>query len=96
MNPPETLPKMLPGSVCPQKVKCGRPNCHCAQGKLHGPYFYRFWREGGRLRKEYIPAADVDRVRAACLARRPYRLQLLAAQRQASDLQSLLRSLRQT
>jgi hypothetical protein len=75
MNLPEKLPKMLPGSVCAQRVKCGRPNCRCAQGRLHGPYFYRFWREGGRLRKQYVPPADVDRVRSRCEARRESRRQ---------------------
>ena len=44
----ETLPKTLPGAVCAQWVRCCRPNCRCARGHLHGPYFYRFWREGAR------------------------------------------------
>ncbi len=35
-------------------------------GALHGPYFYRFWREGGRLRKAYVKPADVTMVWAAC------------------------------
>ena len=43
------LHKMLPGVVCPQWVRCGRPNCRCSKGQPHGPYFYRFWREGGKL-----------------------------------------------
>jgi hypothetical protein len=28
--------------------------------------FYRFWREGGRLRKAYVRKADVESVRASC------------------------------
>jgi hypothetical protein len=66
---PEPLPKMLPGVVCRQWVRCGRPNCRCARGRLHGPYHYRFWREGGRLRKAYIRPADLGQVRAQCQAR---------------------------
>lgn len=32
-------------------VKCGRANCtRCP----HGPYWYAYWREGGRLRSRYI------------------------------------------
>jgi hypothetical protein len=65
-----SLPKMLPGAVCPQWVRCGRPTCRCARGKLHGPYYYRFWREDGRLRKAYVKPADLERVRAQCRARR--------------------------
>ncbi len=62
----KTLPKMLPGAVCRQWKRCGKPGCRCAHGALHGPYHYRFWREGGRLRKAYVKSADVPAVRAAC------------------------------
>jgi hypothetical protein len=34
-----------------EHVKCGRENCtRCP----HGPYWYAYWREGGRLRSRYI------------------------------------------
>ncbi len=49
---------------------CGRSGCKCANGALHGPYFYRFWRERGRLRKAYVKPADLDAVRAACAKER--------------------------
>jgi hypothetical protein len=35
-------------------VRCGKRGCVCAKGKLHGPYTYKYWREKGKLRKEYI------------------------------------------
>jgi len=70
------LPKILPAAVCAQFVRCGKPDCRCASGKLHGPYFYCFWREGGRLRKAYIPKADVDEVRDICQANRRTRQML--------------------
>src|SRR5215207_2633706 len=60
------LPKMAPGAVCAQMIRCGRANCRCARGHLHGPYHYHFARAGGRLVKRYVRAGDVDRVRAAC------------------------------
>ena len=69
----EPLPKTLPGVVCVQWVRCGRANCRCARGQRHGPYYYRFWREGGRLRKAYVKAGELDQVRAACRARRQSR-----------------------
>jgi hypothetical protein len=72
----ESLPKTLPGVVCQQWVRCGRPNCRCARGELHGPYAYHFTRENGRLRKRYVKPADVARVRAACQARRDQRREL--------------------
>ena len=71
MMPPKTIPDKLPGVVCAQYIRCGKPNCRCAHGELHGPYWYRFWRDRhGRLHKEYVRKADVDVVRAACEARR--------------------------
>ncbi len=65
------MPKtsLLPGAVCEQWVKCGKPRCRCTRGQLHGPYYYRFWRENGKLRKEYVRLQDVKRVERACKAR---------------------------
>jgi hypothetical protein len=34
---------------------------------LHGPYWYRLWREwDGKQHKEYVRKSDLERVRAAC------------------------------
>lgn len=34
-----------------ERVRCGREGCtRCP----HGPYWYAYWREGGRLRSRYI------------------------------------------
>ena len=63
------LPKVLPGTVVAQMVRCGKPGCRCARGELHGPYYYRLWREGGRLRKAYVARGALAEVRAACAAR---------------------------
>jgi len=35
-------------------VRCGRKSCKCAEGKLHGPYWYAYWSEGGKTRSQYI------------------------------------------
>jgi hypothetical protein len=34
-----------------EAVRCGRKNCRRCP---HGPYWYAYWREGGRLRSRYI------------------------------------------
>ena len=46
------------GALLEQYVRCGKPNCRCREGRLHGPYYYRFFRRGGRLRKRYVRGAD--------------------------------------
>jgi hypothetical protein len=61
-------PKIEPirGSVVTSFVKCSRSNCKCLQGQLHGPYFYRFWRQNGKRVKQYIRKQDLLMIKAAC------------------------------
>lgn len=63
------LPKIINGTVHTQFVKCGKSNCKCANGELHGAYYYHFVRVDGRLRKRYLKPSDVEEVQQACLAR---------------------------
>ncbi len=65
----KVLPKTMPGTVHTQFVRCGKSNCRCANGELHGAYYYHFVRVGGRLRKRYLKASEVEEIQAACLAR---------------------------
>src|SRR4051794_26074150 len=88
----ETLPKTLPGVVCAQWRTCGKPACRCARGQRHGPYLYRFWRQGGRLRKRYVPRADLDVVRGRCQARLQERADCRAALERIRALAAFLRA----
>jgi hypothetical protein len=85
-----TLPKTLPGSVCAQRVRCGKPGCRCARGPGHLAY-YRFWREGGRLRKCYVRRVDLVAVRAACEARRRERRELAESWQEWRQLVAFVR-----
>lgn len=77
---PRLLPKtgagqvvVADGAICAQMVRCGKPNCRCARGGLHGPYFYRFTRDPcGRLRKQYVRREEVGEWREMCQRRREY------------------------
>lgn len=60
----------LQGSVSVQYVRCGRSNCKCAKGQLHGPYYVRFWREFGGRRRKYVKKGDLDRILKGCEARK--------------------------
>ena len=44
------------GSYVQQRVKCGKPSCHCAKpgGELHGPYWYLYSKKNGKARSKYI------------------------------------------
>jgi uncharacterized membrane protein len=82
-NPPErgdtspeppggVLLEPLPGAVRERYVKCGKPGCQCETGVKHGPYHYRVWRDGGRIRTAYVPLQDVEKARAQCALYRQY------------------------
>ena len=57
----------LTGIIRRERVKCGKKNCCCViSGKLHGDYFYLYWRDyknGGGLKKQYIPRDKVEKLR---------------------------------
>ncbi|MBP1924105.1 MULTISPECIES: DUF6788 family protein [Halorubrum] len=45
------------GTVVKEKVTCGDDSCKCASGNpadMHGPYLYRYYRENGTMKSEYI------------------------------------------
>ena len=35
-------------------VRCGKEGCKCADGELHGHYWYAWWSEGGRTKSQYV------------------------------------------
>jgi hypothetical protein len=65
-----SLPKIgpLPGAVCKQMKRCGKPKCKCSKGELHGPYHYRFIYARGKQLKIYVKKSDFQTISAACLA----------------------------
>jgi hypothetical protein len=66
----EEYTKTVSGSVQRQFKKCGKSNCRCARGELHGAYYYHFVRVGGKLIRRYLKAGEVEQTRQACLVRR--------------------------
>lgn len=41
------------GTVVIKKVSCGKENCKCQRGELHGPYKYIVRRKGDGLKWDY-------------------------------------------
>jgi hypothetical protein len=66
------VPRMLRGSLVVQRRRCGKPNCHCAEGvNLHETLALSY-SEHGRSRTLVLPASEraavqaaIDRYRAA-------------------------------
>ena len=87
----------LAGEVCPQFIRCGKPGCRCQSGQPHGPYHYRIWREGTRVRKVYVKATEVEKVKAACVLHRVITRRLQDAKQTKLHLtQSMHREWRRT
>jgi hypothetical protein len=88
------MPAMLRGGVYVQWIRCGHLGCKCMKrNERHGPYFYHFWREGGRLLKRYVRREDADAVRAACSAWRQARRESRDAQQQWRQMLALIREI---
>ena len=54
----------LRGTLSARSGKCGKPNCHCAQGETH-PSLYLVQSQAGKLRQICVPKAWQERVRRA-------------------------------
>jgi len=55
-------PEALPGSLALTHRRCGKPNCHCADGEGHPIWSLTFMVEG-KKRVERIPDEWVDQIR---------------------------------
>ena len=56
----------LPGSLHAEYVRCGKAVCGCMHGgEPHGPYWRRYWRQGGRTHKAYVRRDAVEQTAEA-------------------------------
>ena len=67
-----TLREMLPGSFVERKRRCGRPNCHCADGQNLHSQFQISVLVDGQPKVFNIPAKLVPRVRQQVDMRRRF------------------------
>lgn len=56
--------RFLHGSISERSSKCGKPNCHCAEGEGH-PSLYLVDRLSGKVRQTCVRKAMQDPVRQA-------------------------------
>lgn len=92
-GPPE-LAKMCPKipALVQTWKRCGKPNCRCARGELHGPYWSLRWRDGAGHRRKHVRAGELDEVRAILAGRRRERAELRADLAEADRLLAALRA----
>jgi hypothetical protein len=58
------LQEVLRGSIIERYIRCGKPGCHCAEGKGHGPkYYLSVSFPGKRPQMDYVPQELEPQVR---------------------------------
>ena len=62
---------LLPGSLSPQHLRCGKKNCHCADGEGH-PVWTLTFMAGGKKHVQHVPKHLVEEVRRRVEAGREY------------------------
>jgi hypothetical protein len=67
-----SLREMLPGSFVERKRSCGRPTCHCADGKFLHSQFQISVLIDGKPKALNVPAARVEEVRNKIELRRRF------------------------
>ena len=92
-NSEEISPKIEPirGSLMAQYKCCGRDNCRCAKGYLHGPFFYHVRYVEGIRYKTYVKKADFERIKAGIEA---FRARKRKQRESAAEQRTMLREFR--
>lgn len=70
--------EMLQGYITSEMKTCGKPNCKCARGELHGPYYYLRGRFDGEHWRQYVSKKDLPDVTRRCEAYRQFQAELAA------------------
>lgn len=60
-----SVPRMVRGSVVVQRRRCGKPNCHCADGQVLHESTALSYSEAGRTRTLMLDPAQLAAVRRA-------------------------------
>jgi hypothetical protein len=91
---PEVSPKIVPlaGTLEYKRIKCGRANCKCARGELHGEYAYLRVQQNRRRSRRYVKKGDVPKVLAGLEAHRKQKAQKRA---ERQEFHNLLREMKQ-
>ncbi len=56
----------VPGNLSTVRLRCGKANCKCRKGSLHGPFWRLTWKDRqNRSAILYVPAEKLGRVEKA-------------------------------
>ena len=51
----------LKGTIVYKYIKCGKKNCICTKGFLHGPYPHLQWWDKGKIKTKYLNKNNVSK-----------------------------------
>jgi Family of unknown function (DUF6788) len=54
-----SLEEIVRGSIVERQIRCGKPGCRCARGRLHGATYLSVTFAGGRTEQISLPAGLV-------------------------------------
>jgi hypothetical protein len=75
-----------------QYTYCKKGNCKCTQGRPHGPFYYLFFKEKGKIFHRYLPEGKVGELRPVCLAYKTYNERLAQLNRLNKKIDKILRA----
>ena len=87
------FPEFMPGQVERRMVRCGKANCRCARGQLHGPYFYHRTWSGETHQRRYIKLAAMPEAAQACQNYRQMQIDLREGRERYKQMMAYLRDL---
>ena len=70
-----TSSRIMCGHIQERRVRCGKPNCKCANGEPHRAYYHVWYSDGIRYQK-YVRRSQVEQVRRACQTYRELQIKL--------------------
>ena len=82
----------IQGGLVREMIRCGRSNCKCVNGSLHGPYYYHVWMVQGIRYKAYVKKADFDRIKAGIEA---FHAKRREQQQERAEIKAILRDNRE-
>jgi hypothetical protein len=77
--------------VTSQYTYCRKGNCKCTRGQPHGPFYYLFFKEGGRVWHRYLPRDKSAGLRKSAETYRNYQKKMARLNKLNQEIAGLLR-----
>lgn len=83
--------RQLPVWITSQYTYCKKGNCKCTRGEPHGPFYYMFFKQAGKVTHRYLPEKKLDTISGQSNAYRGYNQRLARINKINKEIEGLLR-----